>query len=932
MKNSQITSKITLAISFFVAFTTISFGQSYKISGIVKDTTNTPISDATVYVTSVKDSTVINYSITEKDGKFVIDGNTNAQKINFYISFPGFARYRKTLTLKDDGSTYNLGKITLKEMTETLGVVSIQGVAPPVVLKKDTLEFNVDSYKTKADATLEDVFKKLPGVTVDNDGTIKVNGKSITKIMVNGKDFFGSDPKIASKNLPKDLIEKIQVVDAKSRAQEFTGRESDSDDKMINLVVEKENNKGLFARMSAGVGTNDRYSVNGIANYFKQDMRLSALGSTNNINSVGFSYDEVFDAMGRGNARSLMRGMGGGGITKSILGGLNFVDTWGKITNFSANYTYRRPSTRTASKVHTENILPDRHYFTNSNSTSKNVNNSHQGDIRVEYEPDSMTRISIRPQISANNGFSRNESFTESFDADGSKINNSTRERHNKENGVNFSNRVDITRKFGTKGGYVQLEFDNSNNHQNSLQNNYTSRNIYDTIGNLQENKIQDQLIKGDQKSAEYSLEAEARIPVFGNWKLDLEYEYENNKEHNQNLFYEPGTNPDSYDVLNTSLSSNFTTRSITHRPSAGIVYRDDKFSFNLSGGFESVQLKNDEEFSNAHFDNTYNNLFTRLRIRYRIKRGQSLSMYYRRSRDIPSADMLMPVTDKTDPLFIVTGNPDLKPSLSNNFSLNYYNFDFRSHYGMRFFLRGDFTSDAPVSKTTTDAELVRTTTYTNVDGQYNISFGGGIGKMFTLRDNSTIKPHISARASVSKNIGFSNGIKYHANNFTLGPRVSLEYNIPDVINIEPSYNIDYNKSKYSLASQRDRSYTNHIASLEITSYWPKNLIFGNNFSYTHIGETAPGFDNDFFLWNMSLGYKVWGGDGIFKVKVYDVLNQNVSTTRTLGQDFIRDTQQLVLQRYMMFSFTYKFSKFGGKKMNRRGRGFRRYGGGHWRG
>src|SRR5699024_89479 len=193
----------------------------------------------------------------------------------------------------------DLGTITMKEENNRLDEVLIVGEAPPISIKKDTLEFNANSFKTKENANVEDLLKKLPGFTVDKDGSIKVNGKDITKIKVNGKDFFGDDPKIATKNLPKDIIEKVQVVDSKTREQEFTGEESASDDKMLNLTIKEENNICFFSRLTAGGGTDHRYSLNGIANYFKKDMRLSALGSSNNINSIGFSFDEVYDAMGR---------------------------------------------------------------------------------------------------------------------------------------------------------------------------------------------------------------------------------------------------------------------------------------------------------------------------------------------------------------------------------------------------------------------------------------------------------------------------------------------------------------------------------------------------------------------------------------------------------------------------------------------------------
>src|SRR5699024_2286152 len=181
-------------------------------------------------------------------------------------------------------------------------------------------------------------------------------------------------------------------------------------------------------------------------------------------------------------------------------------------------------------------------------------------------------------------------------------------------------------------------------------------------------------------------------------------------------------------------------------------------------------------------------------------------------------------------------------------------------------------------------------------------------------KDNSTLKPRLGLRSNLSKDLGFSNGEKYHANNFSVGPRVSLEYDVPDIINIEPSYNMSYNHTRYSLNNQRDQDYINHDVGLRITSYWPEDFIFGNDITYSHVGNTAPGFDNDYVLWNMSLGYKLLGDDGIVKVKVFDLLNQNVSTMRSTGQDFIQDRQRLVLKRYMMLSFTYKLSKFGGKK------------------
>ncbi len=910
----------TLFISFFLlSFPFMSFAQhyDYKITGVLTDSLSVPLSSATVYMESAKDSTVVNYTISEDDGKFVLQGKSYAPKVNFYVAYTGFQTYFKSLSFKEN-TRVDLGHIVMREKTNVLGQVVIQGTAPPILIKEDTLQFNVSSFKTKEGAVLEDLLKKLPGVTVDNQGNIQINGKDVTDIKINGESFFGDDPKIATKNLPKDLIEKVQVVDSKSESQEFTGEESESSDKAINLVIKEENNKGVFARLTAGGGTDERYSLSGIANYFNQDLRLSVLGSANNINSIGFSFDEIYDAMGR-SAFSVVTfgpgGMsfdGGGGITKSQAGGLDFVNSWGETVELSTDYFYNRASTRSETKVQRENILPDRRYFNFSNSKSKNINNNHRFNMGFEFEPDSMTRIVVRPHLTVNNGFTHSNSHTRSERPDGTKINQSVREREGKVHGIDFSNRLSYTRKFGGKGGFIRLSFENTNNDQKEKNFNYTQRNIYDDSGNLQDQSVQDQFIEEHQREDEYEIEADLRLPLSEKWKLDFEYEYTHAQNSNERLIYEKNQNG-NYNALNNSLSSDFSSRSYIHEPSMGLVYDGEKLYASLTGGVENIRLKNREYFTNTYFENTYNNPFGRFYGRYKINEMQSLSMYFRSYSSVPAMMQLQPVVNKLDPLHLISGNPNLSPTMTNRLSLSYYNFNFKTHFGSNLYVGGRYMNDEVVARTTTDANLVRTTTYTNVDGTYGLYAGGGIHKKYKLKNESTLKPKLRIRARYNKYIGFSNGVKYNSKTFSVGPRVGIEYDIPDLLTIEPSYNIDFNTTRYSLNSQRNQEYTNHDLRLQTTLYWPKNFFFANDITYTHLGMIAPGFENDYVLWNMSLGYKIWDGDGIFKVKVFDVLDQNVSTRRYTGQNYIQDTQKLVLERYVMFSFTLKLSKFGGK-------------------
>lgn len=908
--------------------------QDYKIQGKIIDSENVALESATIYVESVKDSTLVDYTISDVDGNFIVEGSTDVDEVNLFISFTGFQTYKKRYQLSQN-RTINTGTITLQLADNTLGEVVVQGTKAPVSIKTDTLEFNAASFKTKADANLEEVLKKLPGVAVDKDGAITVNGKPVSRILVNGKEFFGDDPKIATKNLPKEIINKIQVVDTKTKSEEFTGKEGDSENKTINITIDEDKNKGYFARLTAGGGTDERYELSGIGNYFKDDLRVSVLASSNNINSSGFTFDEVFDAMGR-NAYAITRnsngnfsingnsfGSGGGGITKSDNGGVSFVNEWSDETELSANYFFNRGDTKTRTEVERENILPDRTYFNNSTSSSDRKNDNHRARFGFEFEPDTLTRISFRPNITVNDGFVKSNSNTSSFEEDGTPINTAETEQYTELLSTNFSNNLNVSRKFGTKGGFVSLGFDNTNNTSEEENVYFSSREIYDDAGNLTDTDIQDQFINQNTRKDEYSISANTRLPLSEKLSLDVSYSYTKSNDESERLIYEKNDLTGEYDVLVDTLSNDFNSETFNHRPNIGLVYRDDKLRASISGGLENVRLKNEDLFTETSFDNTYNNFYSRAYFRYKLNKTKSIYFNYRNSRNVPSITQLQPVTNTTNPLNIVTGNPNLDPSLQHNIYMNFNNYDFKSRSGFYAYLGGDLTNDQVVSITTTNQDLVRTTSYTNVDGAYSLFAGASLDKTITLESKNTIKIDAGIYGNMSKDLGFSNGVKFDSNRYSVSPNLGVQYDIVDILTIEPSYDISFINAKYSLNNTRDQNYVNHNVGLELTSYWPKNFVFGNDISYQHLGNIAPGFKNDFVLWNMSLGYKIMGDDGIFKVKVFDVLDQNISTSRTTGDDFVQDTQQLVLEQYVMFSFTYKLSKFGGKDPNKR-RGRRR--------
>ena len=286
-------------------FSSFLFSQNtFTIKGKVVDpTTKLPIESATVYLTSVKDSSVVDYTITNKMGNFAIKVKKSDKALNLKVSFISYQDFVENVT----GLTADkdFGTIELKDATNQLNEVVVKSEIPPIRIKKDTLEFNASSFKVGADANVEALLKQLPGVEITPEGKITVNGKEVNNILVNGKPFFGKDGKIATQNLPAEIIEKVQVVDTKTKSEEISGDASGSENKTINLTIQEDKNKGFFGKIMGGLGSDKRYESSMLVNYFKGERKISALASSNNINSIGFSMDEIFDNMGGGRNSSV---------------------------------------------------------------------------------------------------------------------------------------------------------------------------------------------------------------------------------------------------------------------------------------------------------------------------------------------------------------------------------------------------------------------------------------------------------------------------------------------------------------------------------------------------------------------------------------------------------------------------------------------------
>jgi hypothetical protein len=918
--------KIILSLILVLGVTAV-FSQSkkYTIEGVLKSKSDaTFLEAATIHLEKIKDSSVVSYTISDSQGKFKLEGSTFEKELRLVVSYIGFLPYTKKLVF--DKKTFNLGAINLAPNTNVLDEVVIKSRAP-ITIKKDTLEFNVKSFKTKKDATVEDLLKKLPGVEVDEEGKITVNGKSVNKILVNGKPFFGNDPTITTKNLSKEIIEKVQITDTKTKAQAFAGEKGDDQNKTINLTIKEENNKGVFGRVAAGKGTDDLYEFAGLVNLFNNDRRLSFLGGGNNINSPGFSFGEIRDMFGGGNNISFnsngafsIDGLsfgGGRGITTSNNFGGTYADKFGKGFDINGDYFYAGSDTETQSTRDRETILPDGDsFFTKSNSTGNNENKNHRANLEFDIEVDSTFLINIKPTLVVNKRESFNTQFEESSDSGNNLINSSTSNSFSESTANNFSNNLDITKRLNNKGSFIKFGLDNQIDKTETNTRFNSDLEIFGTNPSQElRNQISDQEITFNSIRTDISY----RYPIIAKkFFIDFKYGYRKDKRISQKNTYDidPITNQE---IFNTDLSTDFTFDNMRSTPSIDFTYKREKWSTSFEIGHVSRTLENKDELRPTQsLKRNFNAIEFSGNFNYRFSPKSSMYSGYSLSNRPPQLNQLQPFTDISNPLNIITGNPALKPANNSRLYMGFNNFNFQKGTGFFGYLSANFTNNQVVSKTTIDDNLIRNTTYENVNGNYNLYVSGSYSKSIKLDTIKKIKLRFGVYSSKNKSVNFYNDVKYNSINTSISPNLGLTFTWKDLFEISPRYTLSFSKSDFDLDQFTDQNFTRHTLRIRTRTFAPKKLEWRNNISFQYNPNVADGFQKSSWFWNTTLAYSVLKDKGTLSLKAYDLLNQNTNARRRATANYIEDSESIVLRRYFMLSFSWKFNTLGAKANKRR--------------
>ncbi|MFL9830332.1 outer membrane beta-barrel protein [Flavobacterium sp. ST-87] len=907
-----------LSFLFLLAFSFHANAQSYTLKGkVLNINTQLPLESATVYITTVKDSTILEYTLTDKNGDFNFAVKKNDKPVFLKVTYVGFETF--TEEQKDLTANKDFSNIYLAESTNTLNEVVVKGEAPPIRVKNDTIEYNAALFKVRPDSNVETLLKQLPGLEVDSDGKITANGKEVTQVLVNGKPFFDRDGAMALKNLPAEIINKIQVSDFKTKKEEYSKDQAASDNASINLTIDEEKNKGYFGKFLGGYGTDDRYESSFIVNYFNNNRKISLLGSSNNINAQGFSQDEVFDNMGGGrNSRgSTVNRSQANGITTSNLLGLNYSDELFKDFEVNANYNYTDTHTENINKSNSTNFRPDGNFNTVSESITDNRNNSNKANVELEYKISPSIRLFVAPRFSTSTSESNPQSNSTTTAEDGTLTNDAYSKSENRNESNSFSNSINFNKTFEKRARNLSFVFNNSNNNSNSNNFNQSETNYYITDRQV----IRDQNIKNNSISDSYSAEIEYTEPVTDSirFKIGMEYNFQNNI--NDNKTYDDIGN-DVYTNLNEEQTTYLTSKQNSIAPKAGIRFQKNKFTFDVNSTTSIVQYDNHSFYKGETIDlnKKYVLPFGSAQIRYRIDRSKFFTARYNYSQSLPSASELLPIENVSNTLNTVTGNPNLNPTETHSANINYRNFDFRTRSGYNLYLNSNFYNNDVITTSIYDEDNNRRTSYENISGTYSLSAGASWNKSIKQEGN-LLRYGIALNANHSFSKGFTNGVLYGAKAIGISPRVYLNYDYGEFFTIAPSYNFSYNETKYDISTLNARSNVVHRLNLQTTSYWPANWIWGNDFGYTYNS-----INQSFYLWNTSLSYTFLNKAFVAKVKVYDLLNQNQSITRSISTTSVSDNENTVLRRYAMFSLTYKIQNFAGKapgKNRNTGRGER---------
>ena len=914
-------------------------GSRTAVAGTVIDgDDNSPIMQATVQVLSPKDSSMVRGNVTDLDGRFTIA--VRPGKYLLKVSYIGYTPYFKDIELAR-GKRLNLGNIKLATDAIMLGEAVVVAQAPEVTAAEDTLVYNSSAYRVPEGSALEELVKKLPGAEVDENGTITINGKEIKKIMIDGKEFFADDPNIAMKNLPVNIIDKVRAYDKQSDLARATGIDDGEEETVLDLSVKPGMNQGWLGNADAAIGTEDRYSGKFMLNRFWGENQFTVIGSINNVNDRGYPG-------GGGGFR-----MGGNqGLTTIKMGGFNFSTTSEKLeTGGSVNFNYRDADIRTKQSSETF-VSTGTSSFQNALSAQRNKNTSLTADFRIEWRPDTMTMLLVRPRFTYGDTDNNSSSTSGTFSAEPESttdeliaaigednltsimseqdiINTIVRNTRSKSDNINAGGSLMFNRRLGKPGRNINFRgtysYTNSSSEQFSV-----SETEYFQLSDEERLDILNRYISTPTLNNNFSTRFSYSEPIFRGGYLQFSYNFQyqysttDNSTYNMPDDWQIGYgfgHPDYPGTLDRDNSRSAHYTYYNHQAEVALRWIREKMQLNVGVSFQPQKTKlayKKGDLDTVAIRNVFNFTPT-LDFRYKFNETSQLRVNYRGRSSQPSMTDLLPIEDTTDPLNIRRGNPNLEPAFTNSLRVFYNTFNTETQRGMvghfNFSNTLNSISNRRVYNETTGGYI---TTPENIDGNWNL-FGmfstntALRNKKYTINTSTTasynnIVSYISDRATTT------DADKNTTRQLRMGERLRGTYRTNWwEVSLNGSLNYTHSRNNYQEQSNMDTYDFAYGASTNIRLPW--NMSIATDISQnSRRGYADASMNRDELIWNAQISQDFLKGNAAtVSLQFYDILRNQSNVSRAISAAMRSDTEYNGVFSYCMVHFIYRLNLFGGK-------------------
>jgi hypothetical protein len=937
-------------VLFFVLVSSINiFSQNYSVTGQIADSVNKkPLMKANVIFSHLPDAKIKGV-FTDAAGKFAID-KLKPGKYSLAISYLGYKTYHRNIELNTEKT--DLPRIMLSPEGVEIGEIDVFGKTPGVTIKNDTTEYDASSYKVNKDAVAEDLIEKMPGITIQN-GTVQAHGEDVTNVLVDGKMFFGTDPNAALKNIPAEIIEKIQVFDQQSDQSQFTGFDDGNTQKTINIVTKLRVKQGTFGKLSAGYDGSEFYSTSGNINFFNNDQRITILTQFNNVNVQNFSSDDllgVLSSSGAGGRRGVggntgtrggggstggrnpggfgggQGGPGGGnandflvsqtaGLVTTKAFGLNYVDKWGKNIDVNGSYFFNLTDNNAQSNS-------DRNYFLtsstlqnyNQDNTSFTKNTNHRLNLRINYQIDTLNSILFHPTFSAqlNNGISNNIANTL---AGLQQLSSTTSQFNTNLTAYNSSGDLLYRHKFDTPGRTISLDLNGTYN-KNSGDNNLFAEDIYynNTLSSDTLNQLSDLLKKGF--SASSNIVYTEPFTEHGMLQFNAKVSYSEDNSNKTTFDQTPISS-----LTDTALSNIYRKYYTTQSLGAGYRFRQDNLMFGFGINYNLAQLRNEQTFPFAHeMERSFSSILPNFMLNYKISSNENLRIFYRTNNDDPSIDQLQSVLNNTNPTQLTMGNPALAQDYKHTLALRYTESGFENVHSFFVLLGATFTQNYIGNRTIlalNDTTVMngillnrgsQLTIPDNINGYMNVRSLLTYGfPVYFLKSNL----NLSGGVAFTRTPGIINGITDRVNSTTYTGGVVLSSNFSEKIDFTISSNSSLNLIKDNMQAADNSNYFNQNSKIKLYLWIWEGIIFQNEINHQYDNGLSSSYNRNIILWNIYLAKKLFSNDnGEIRFTVSDVLNKNTNIQHNITDSYTEDVRSNTLGRYYLLSFVYNIKAF----------------------